>query len=215
MPKAPRTIDELNSVKEKILDEALQLIIEEGYSKLSMRKLASRMGVTATNIYNYYTNKDEINLMIRTRGFEMLHSVLQKVYDENHSHADRLKAMLLAYADFGVTYPDYYDIMFNLRTPKVTDYIGTKFEPNAISLKTIARNSFYLFADPIFAIMKAEKDREEEIHYITIQFWSDMHGIISLYNSRLLSQLKENSFEIMNKRINDLFIEFIASRISK
>jgi len=79
----------------------------------------------------------------------------------------------------------------------------------------LLRKSFYLFADLIFAIMDAEKDREEEIHYITIQLWSDMHGIISLYNSKLLFQMKENSHEIMNKRIDALFIEFIASRISK
>ena len=107
-----------------------------------MRKIAARMGVTATNIYNYYTNKDEINLMIRIRGFEILHSMLKKAYDENHSPADRMRAMILAYADFGVSYPDYYDIMFNLRTPKVTDYMGTKFEPVATSLKTVAEKEF-------------------------------------------------------------------------
>ena len=93
--------------------------------------------------------------------------------------------------------------------------MGTKFEPVATSLKTVARKSFYLFADLIFAIMDAEKDREEEIYYITIQLWSDMHGIISLYNSKLLFHMKENSHEIMNKHVDALFIEFIASRISK
>lgn len=43
-----------------------------------MRKIASRLGFTATTIYNYYNNKDEINLMIRIKGFEKLYDMLKK-----------------------------------------------------------------------------------------------------------------------------------------
>ncbi len=78
MPKAAWTRDKINNTKEKILDVALKLIIEEGFNKLSMRKIAARLGITAANIYNYYSSKDEINLMIRVRGFEMLFSMLSK-----------------------------------------------------------------------------------------------------------------------------------------
>jgi len=117
MPKAPRTKIEVDSIKEKILDEALQLIIEEGFNKLSMRKIASRLGITAANIYNYYTSKDEINLMIRVRGFETLYSMLTKEYQANLTLDDRINAMVRAYVKFGISYPGYYDIMFNLHTP--------------------------------------------------------------------------------------------------
>jgi AcrR family transcriptional regulator len=36
---------------------ALFIINEEGYTNLSMRKLARRLGFTAKTIYNYYSNK--------------------------------------------------------------------------------------------------------------------------------------------------------------
>ena len=61
MPKTPMTKEEIENTRGRILDTALNIIIEEGFNNLSVRKIASRLGVTATTIYNYYTNKDEIN----------------------------------------------------------------------------------------------------------------------------------------------------------
>jgi len=52
MPKVARSQEDREIIREKILDEALGLISESGFSSFSMRKLASRLGMTATTIYN-------------------------------------------------------------------------------------------------------------------------------------------------------------------
>jgi hypothetical protein len=49
--------EEINSIRDKILDTAAELTIKEGFSKLGMRKIASRLGITATNLYYYLTAK--------------------------------------------------------------------------------------------------------------------------------------------------------------
>ena len=105
MPKAPMTREEIENTRGRILDTALDIIIMEGFQNLSVRKIASRLGVTATTIYNYYTNKDEINLMIRIRGFEKLYDMLTKSSDPLKKIEDRFKAMVRAYVEFGLTYP--------------------------------------------------------------------------------------------------------------
>ena len=136
MPKAPMTKEEVENTRGRILDTALDIIIEEGFNNLSVRKIASRLGVTATTIYNYYTNKDEINLMIRISGFEKLYDLLTKRSAPFNNIEEKLKAMIRAYIEFGLTNPSYYDIMFNLHTPKYLDYVGTDIEPLAYHGKT-------------------------------------------------------------------------------
>jgi len=151
MPKAPMSKEEIENTRGRILDTALSIIIEEGFNNLSVRKIASRLGVTATTIYNYYTNKDEINLMIRIRGFEKLYDLLTKHAVSFNDIEDKLKAMVRAYIEFGLTNPSYYDIMFNLHTPKYLDYIGTDIEPLAHTEKQNALKCLSLFIEPIGA----------------------------------------------------------------
>ena len=62
MPKTTRAAEEVIGIKDRILETALQHLIEDGFEHFSMRKLAARLGMTAANIYNYFTNKDEIYL---------------------------------------------------------------------------------------------------------------------------------------------------------
>lgn len=217
MPKAAKTAKEIESIKEKILNKALELIIEEGYGKLSMRKIASRLGVTAANIYYYFKNKEEINLMVRRRGFEILQSMLLKAKDRNTSYREKLEDVVRTYVEFGTTYPDYYDIMFNLRTPKVTDYLGTEFAPLATEMKTAGRSTFYLSSELLSAVNKPGGRRDEDIFDRTIQLWSDLHGIISLYNSNLIYQLTEDAEEsrkILETRIEKLIKDSLLRKIS-
>jgi AcrR family transcriptional regulator len=204
MPKAAWTKDKINHTKEKILDAALALIIEEGFNKLSMRKIASRLGITAANIYNYYSSKDEINLMIRVRGFEMLFSMLSRESRKKTTLKERIKALVRAYVTFGITYPGYYDLMFNLHTPKYIDYIGTVLEPVAAFEKATAMKNFHLIAGIIKELIGAHDDQEALIRCINIQLWSDLHGIISLFNSHVLAEVDENSKEALRIRVDNL-----------
>ena len=47
-------------IQEKILHIAEEVFSEKGYKDASMREIASRSGITVSNIYHYFTNKDEI-----------------------------------------------------------------------------------------------------------------------------------------------------------
>jgi AcrR family transcriptional regulator len=213
MPKAAWTRDKINNTKEKILDEALQLIIDEGFDKLSMRKIASRLGITAANIYNYYSGKDEINLMIRVRGFEILHSMLLKEFRKKIPINDRIRDLVWAYVNFGITYPGYYDLMFNLHTPKYIDYVGTELEPVAAFEKATAMKNFNLIAGMIKELVGAGDNHEAVIRDINIQLWSDLHGIISLFNSRVLAEVDENSRDALRKRVDNLIKQLTAGNM--
>ena len=83
MPRPQRKPEEVEAFKEEILAQALHLIVRHGFDGFSMRKLAARLGIAAKTIYNYFNNKDELYLVILTRGFEDLHRQCRKAFDAN------------------------------------------------------------------------------------------------------------------------------------
>ncbi|SDP74137.1 TetR/AcrR family transcriptional regulator [Desulforhopalus singaporensis] len=196
MPKQPRSAEEIEEVKQQILEETLALITEHGYEGFSMRKLALRLHIAAKTIYNYYDNKDEIYLLVLKRGFDLLHSTLLKSMSGHSDPIDKLRAMKNAYIDFGVNQSNYYDIMFTLYVPKHNDFVGTPLEHVAtVELKAALRVGA-LFTDVMKEIAEIHNTiPKEEARRYFIQFWTSLHGLVTTYNNDLLGYLSGNPFE--------------------
>ncbi len=213
MPKAPMSKEEIEKFRDRILDIALDIILKQGFDNLSIRKIASRLGVTATTIYNYYSGKDELNLMIRVRGFETLYGMLKTRYDLSGDIDTRFGAMIQAYVEFGMTYPGYYDLMFNLHTPKYLDYVGTKMEATAHFEKQTAIKCLDLFAKPVIEYLGADDEAGIDfIQYSLIKYWSDLHGLITLFNSRLFHEVINDVDSFVENRIQEIICELIQIR---
>ena len=50
----------MNETRDRILDVALDLFIEQGYDKASLREVAERVGVTKAALYYHFSSKEEI-----------------------------------------------------------------------------------------------------------------------------------------------------------
>lgn len=202
MPRISRTPEEIEVFKKRILDAALYVVINQGFSNLSMRKIASRLGVTATTIYNYYSSRDELYFFIRIRGFEFLHETLVANYDSKSQPHERLCAAVRAYVQFGADNPDYYEIMFLSRdVPKFLDCFGAPFEAFAASEKETAMNVFLFIAK---AISENGNIPPEQAQYTTIKLWTELNGIVSLLNSRLLREVEEDTGQLVESLTADI-----------
>lgn len=205
MPRKPKSQQSITKIRKQILDTALDLIIQGGFQQFSMRKLASRIGITATTIYNYYSNKDEINIMIRMHGFELLYHELSKSYASHTDPLARLRSMIRSYFEFGIQYPDYYDIMFNPRTPKYLDYANTDLEPVARTEKEATLRNYAITEKAIFALSgKHGTLSSDQVMLKTIHLWCEVHGIISLYNSNLFEEINADSSTLMDRLIDEV-----------
>lgn len=186
MPKAPAAPEVVEAVRGRILREALFIINEEGYGSLSMRKLARRLGFTAKTIYNYYSNKDELYLMALIEGFQQLTREFRASYESNGSPVEKLHSAVHAYVRWGIENKHYYNIMFSMDTPKYADYLGTKMEPvadrqnrTALEVASISAAILTEIADYNGSLSR------EEVTYRLLQLWSTLHGMVSLYISRV------------------------------
>ncbi len=181
MPKAARSVEDLARERDRILDAACDIICVQGFEQFSMRKLASRVGMTATNLYNYFSGKDEIYLAIQTRGFAELYS------DFEEAAAGGPSALIDAYLAFGARRKDYYDIMFCWNTPKFADYLGTNLELQA----RIEKESGLKVAVLTESVLRsyAPQLSDAEAGFQVIQLWTSLHGVVNLLNSRVLPEV--------------------------
>lgn len=62
-----------NITKELICKESLKIIKEDGLSKLSMRNLATRLGIKAPSLYVHIKNKADLIIMLQAYAFNANH----------------------------------------------------------------------------------------------------------------------------------------------
>ena len=61
---------ESKSTRERILDVALDLFIEKGYDKTSLREIAEQLGFTKAALYYHFATKDDILMALHLRLHE-------------------------------------------------------------------------------------------------------------------------------------------------
>ncbi len=215
MARKTRSSAEIKRVKHNIIEEAMKLIIEVGFQYMSIRKLADRVGMSATNIYYYYSNKDEIYLNIQIKGFNALQEVLEEVYSSKKDPYKALKKMIRAYLEFGFGNPDYYQIMLNSDTPRYLEYRGDKVEPVAFKAKQAALDAI---AIPLKAIAEISKDNsaipESDIEFRAYQLWITLHGVVTLSNRSILAELNETSEKLIDRMSEELLSPFLQNTTS-
>jgi len=222
MTKSPRSQYEIKIVQDKILQSAMDIIKEEGFDKLSMRNLASRMNMSATNLYSYYSNKEGILLALEIRAFKELYQKLINSIENKENHFEKLKASIRAYVEFG-TDPNnihIYDLMFNRFTPKLDDYIGTPHEKLARFSSDQANRGFLVILQLITEYANINPNLKGKNPILTtLRLWSELHGIISFYNSGILLELSHiinlNKSNLNPKSILDEVIKQLIFSIEK
>ena len=112
MPKKPFTPAEVELQQNRIMDGAARVMAETGYHQLSMRTLAARLEMTASNIYNYFPGKESLLLNIRRRGFELAFRQIFTFPVGQAGDPRALATFMKQLVCFDQAYPGYYALMF-------------------------------------------------------------------------------------------------------
>lgn len=167
--------DRIQRLKEEtrcnILEAALQIVKEEGWQALSMRKIADVIEYTAPIIYEYFNNKDAILLELTRQGYLKLSRELVEARDRHRLPAKQLEDMWLTYWNFAFANKELYQGMFGVATSCSCEMVNKLPE---------AEKPYELFSAVIGELMNIE-DLEGDIictKYYT--FWSVVHGLVSI-----------------------------------
>src|SRR3954466_7859059 len=93
-----------------ILEASLDIVKEEGWPSLSMRKIADKIEYTAPIIYEYFGNKDAILQELTRLGYIKLAKQMEEAKNKFVNPEEQLEAMWMAYWNFAFAEKELYQV---------------------------------------------------------------------------------------------------------
>ena len=181
------SIREKDDIRARILDTAWQVVKDEGWQSLSIRKIATAVNYSIPVIYDHFENKEAIVFEFAKQGFQMLRKNIERAIEKTNDPAEQLKAIADSYWKFALKHKEYYQLMFGM------GMVGCEIEkcfPERADFRMMVM-------EPIKILIAKGKhpDGNPFLKYFT--FWSILHGLISIRN------LDTNVSDNVNKMVMD------------
>lgn len=168
MGSKERILRQKEETRSNILIAAREIVKEEGWQGLSMRKIADKIEYTAPIIYEYFSNKEAILQELTCKGFGILTKDLEAAKAESEDPAEQLEGMWLAYWNFALKNKEMYQLMYGV---EMTCCAQRNTETDA---------PYTLISNVIARLMGEDNPRPEVIKQKYFTFFSVIHGLISI-----------------------------------
>lgn len=168
MGSKERILRQKEETRANIIKAAREIVKDEGWQGLSMRKIADKIEYTAPIIYEYFSNKEAILQELTCKGFCLLTKDLEEAKKQVTGPAEQLEAMWLAYWNFAHTNREMYQLMYGVQMTC------------CLQRTTEADLPYQLITGVISEIMKDVNPDPEVIKQKYFTFFSVIHGLISI-----------------------------------
>lgn len=173
---APAADNRKARTRERILDAARELLMAEGVEGFSMRKLASRIGYSATAIYFHFPDKETLLVELVNRQFMKFRQAFTRFQGERDP-VERLRRMGAAYIEFALKNPDHYRFLFlnpSLKSLPLDESIerGNPAEDSYAYLRATLAEAIEL------GLLRAEFTDSDQAAQV---LWSAVHGLAALH----------------------------------
>jgi AcrR family transcriptional regulator len=160
---------EREEIRRKILDAAHDLFAREGYERVTMRRIAEAIEYSPTTIYNHFEDKDDLVQSLCDADFaRLLGALLAQPAPEDP--VEQIRQLGLAYARFGVDYPNHYRFMF--MTPAKFEHIH--------ELSASGRQAFGLLRSAVQRALDTGAFRPADGDAVAQVLWASLHGVVAL-----------------------------------
>ncbi|MED5387583.1 MAG: TetR/AcrR family transcriptional regulator [Pseudomonadota bacterium] len=170
MAKKPKTDAEIAAFRDRVCDVATRLFIERGPQNVTMRQIASSLGVSPMTPYRYFQDKDDILATVRAEAFHRFSASLEQAVAEAPDARAKARAVGDAYVNFAKTYPAAYQLIFSFTQPNEERY------PELRQANARAQETMVAYVREMIAAGLLEGDAQ----LIGYMFWATLHGIVVL-----------------------------------
>jgi AcrR family transcriptional regulator len=132
-PIRDRKAERRQATRAEILDTAWDLVREQGLGGLNLRDLASRVGMRAPSLYEYFASKHAIYDAMFAQGYHQFTAAMAEV--DALSGEDGLRAVGRQAVAFMVEEPARYQLLFHRTIPGFTPSPGSY----AVSVENLDR----------------------------------------------------------------------------
>ncbi|HMO73837.1 MAG TPA: TetR/AcrR family transcriptional regulator [Sphingopyxis sp.] len=101
-----------DAMRERIVDAAKSLFEEKGADGISMRAIASRVGIPTMTLYGYFASKTAIIRGLWSFAFAPVFAEMRHAEEAIADPAERLTRVAHIYVDYWICHPDRYRMVF-------------------------------------------------------------------------------------------------------
>jgi AcrR family transcriptional regulator len=196
MTSLDRRLRHKQQIRQQILDVANKIANQEGWSAVTMRRIATAIEYTLPVIYTHFKSKEEIIATLANQGFEELKLALSsKSIAEAKTPKDALHHLAKAYTEFAKKEKALYSAMFGLEGLNVFS-----------SHQNGQKNELTEYLEGKFGEFKKNGLKIKDNSSAASIFWANLHGFASL---DLLGLLGNN-----DKQLDKLVTESVDLLIS-
>ena len=162
-------------LRQEILDAARDILVREGYDGLSMRKVANRIGFSATAIYLHFKDRDDLVFCVCE---ELMAGLVRELHEVAAKHRDPLVALrkgLRRYVDFGRQHPAHYQATFGVPHSQDPGKEARHLEP-----ETMGMQAFAFLQRLVGECVQQKKLARVDVHRASCALWAGVHGMTSL-----------------------------------
>lgn len=169
---------EQKELKKRILNAAHKVLLGEGYRNLSLRKIAREADVSATSIYLYFENKDDLVHTLMEEAIEQLNNKLARSVQMFEDPISKLSALAYKYIHFALEHPREYQIIYMISSEEMTRYPKEKFRK--------ARKGYEIVTEVLKEGVESGLIAEQKPRIAAYTFWAQLHGVMSVVLSKRL-----------------------------
>jgi len=175
MPPKPKTELERQQFRTMIIDAARELFVSRGVDAVTMREIAKRIGYSATSIYLHFEDKDSLLRAICDTDFLALALALKNIL-LIVDPVERLHALGQGYAEFALSHPNHYRLMFMTMHTQLTP------EVSKLQINNPEQDAYFQLKMVVQDIYAEGRFRSDlcDVDLIAQTIWAGVHGVCSL-----------------------------------
>ncbi len=159
------------SLRQEILSAAQDLFVNEGYTNVSMRKIAEKIGYSPTAIYLHFRDKGDLMHQICEQTFARLARNIRAIQELSDGPLEKLRSGMREYIYFGLKHPGEYELVFI--TPLQESIKGEYSSSNG-------KEAFETMTGVVNECVSKMLLKSGDVTLISQTLWAGIHGVTSL-----------------------------------
>ncbi|ADZ90479.1 TetR/AcrR family transcriptional regulator [Marinomonas mediterranea] len=177
-----------------LINEADNILREEGIEALSIRRLAQQIGVSRTALYHHFKDKNDLLCALAESGFRQQREALETIIEKGTSRTT-FEEYVKSYIAFATTNQHLYDLMY-----------GQLIWQNQLqtdSLKSTSKSTFKRWISWVGELQNAKiLDQGNSALRVGQACWASLHGFARLVIDGIY--INQSEIEGMTTQISNM-----------
>ncbi len=185
-----------DQIKELAIDAAESILVSENISKLTARRIASKMNYTVGTIYLVFENLDDLIVHINARTLDLLKLRLENIISTHSNSMEKLKMLIKEYVAFAHDEKQRWITLYTYRKDDANNLPGWYLEKVSKLFELIEQQ----LANSV------ENKEQKNLQTRARSLWCSVHGICVLSVS---GKLKATGISTPNEIVNHIVSLYI------